>query len=196
MIRTTTLRTVIATTVMFVPALAAAQTTTPAATRAPKQYTIEQFLDTVSNRGASFSADESRILFSSNKTGIWNAYSVPVGGGGWTPVTRSTTDSTFAVSYFPDDDRILFTRDQGGNELNHLYVRTLDGTERDLTPGQKLKANFVAWTPDGKAFYVASNERDQRFFDLYRYDTATNARARFYSNEQGYEPAVVSHDAR
>ena len=73
MIRTTTLRTVLATTVMFVPAQVAAQTTTPASTRAPKQYTIEQFLDTVSNRGASFSADESRILFSSNKTGIWNA---------------------------------------------------------------------------------------------------------------------------
>ena len=49
--------------------------------RQPKQYTIEQFLNTTSISGASFSADESRILFSSNKTGIWNAYTVPVGGG-------------------------------------------------------------------------------------------------------------------
>jgi hypothetical protein len=37
--------------------------------RPSKQYTIEQFLDTTSMSGASFSADESRILFSSNKTG-------------------------------------------------------------------------------------------------------------------------------
>ena len=49
--------------------------------RQPKQYTIEQFLNTTAIGGASFSADESRILFSSNKTGIWNAYTVPVGGG-------------------------------------------------------------------------------------------------------------------
>jgi Tol biopolymer transport system component len=129
--------------------------------RAPKPYSIEQFLDTVAMRGASFSPDESRILFSSNKTGIWNAYSVPVTGGEWAPVTTSTTDSTYAVSYFPKDDRILFTRDQGGNELNHLYVRMPGGQERDLTPGQKLKASFVGWTPDGTAFYVMSNERDQ-----------------------------------
>ena len=88
--------------------------------RQPKQYTIEQFLNTTSITGASFSADESRILFSSNKTGIWNAYTVPVAGGTWTPMTSSTTDSTYGVSFFPTDDRILITRDQGGNELNHL----------------------------------------------------------------------------
>ena len=103
-------------------AQASAQTARPS-----KQYTIEQFLDTTSMSGASFSPDESRILFSSNKTGIWNAYTVAVTGGEWTPVTQSTTDSTYAVAFFPKDDRILYTRDQGGNELNHLYVLGKDG---------------------------------------------------------------------
>ena len=134
------------------------------AKRPQKQYTIEQFMNTVSVTGASFSPDESRILFSSNKTGIWNAYTIPVTGGEWTPVTTSTTDSTFAVAYFPNDDRILFTRDQGGNELNHLYVRTADGEERDLTPGEKLKASFNGFTPDGSAFCVQSNKRDPKYF--------------------------------
>src|SRR6185295_5942429 len=96
-----------------------------------KQYTMEQFLDTTSIQGASFSSDESRILFSSNKTGIWNAYTIPVGGGAWAPVTTSTKDSTYSVSFFPHDNRILITRDQGGNELNHLYVLAEDGAERD-----------------------------------------------------------------
>jgi Tol biopolymer transport system component len=127
---------------------------------------MEQFLDTTSIQGASFSADESRLLFSSNKTGIWNAYTIPVGGGVWTPVTTSTKDSTYAVSFFPHDNRVLITRDQGGNELNHLYVLAEDGAERDLTPGDKLKAQFAGWTHDGSAFYVVSNERDARFFDL------------------------------
>jgi hypothetical protein len=83
--------------------------------RVPKAYTIEQFLDTIAIRGASLSADESRILFSSNKTGIWNVYSMAIAGGDWTAVTTSSTESTYAVSYLPNDDRILFTRDQGGN---------------------------------------------------------------------------------
>jgi dipeptidyl aminopeptidase/acylaminoacyl peptidase len=170
---------------------AAAQTARPA-----KQYTIEQFLNTTSIGGASFSADESRILFSSNKTGIWNVYSVPVTGGEWRPITKSTTDSTYAVSYFPKDDRILFTRDQGGNELNHLYVLTADGQERDLTPGAKLKASFVSWAPDGGAFFVSTNERDPRFFDIYRYDAKTYERAMLYKNEHGHSAAGISPDAK
>ena len=163
--------------------------------RPSKQYTIEQFLDTVAIIGASFSPDESRILFSSNKTGIWNVYSVAVTGGEWKQITNSTTDSTYAVSYFPKDERILLTRDQGGNELNHLYVRTPDGQERDLTPGDKLKAAFAGWTPDGTAFYVSSNERDPKFFDLYRYDAKTYERTLFFKND-AYFPAAVSDDAK
>ena len=161
-----------------------------------KQYTMEQFLSTTSVAGASFSADESRLLFSSNKTGIWNAYTIPVAGGAWTPVTKSTKDSTYAVSFFPHDDRILITRDQGGNELNHLYVMTADGRERDLTRGSKLKAEFVSWTHDGAAFYVSSNERDPKFFDLYRYDAKTYARTLFFENKDGYLPDSVSDDAK
>ena len=37
-----------------------------------KQYTIEQFMNTVRIGGSSFSADEKSILFHSNKTGIFN----------------------------------------------------------------------------------------------------------------------------
>jgi dipeptidyl aminopeptidase/acylaminoacyl peptidase len=164
--------------------------------RPAKQYTMEQLLDTTAIQGASFSADESRILFSSNKTGIWNAYTIPVGGGAWTAVTKSTKDSTYAVSYFPNDNRILITRDQGGNELNHLYVLGEDGAERDLTPGDKLKAQFVKWTPDGAAFFVMTNERDRRFFDTYRYDAKTYERAMFFENKDGYLPSSVSDDAK
>ena len=164
--------------------------------RPQKQYTIEQFMNTVAITGASFSPDESRILFSSNKTGIWNAYTIPVTGGEWTPVTRSTTDSTYSVGYFPKDDRVLFTRDQGGNELNHLYVRTADGQEKDLTPGVKLKALFAGFTPDGAAFWVGSNERDPRFFDIYRYDAKSYARTLFYENKDGFFPGAVSDDGK
>ncbi len=168
---------------------------TTAQSRPLKQYTMEQFLNTTSITGASFSADESRILFSSNKTGIWNAYTVPVAGGDWTPITTSTKDSTYAVSFFPADNRILITRDQGGNELNHVYVLA-DGGERDLTPGEKLKAQFTGWSRDGSAFYVSSNERNPKFFDVYRYDAKTYERAILFENKDGYLPVAVSGDGK
>ena len=104
----------------------------PAQPRPAKPYTIEQFMATTSVRGASFSQDERRILFSSNATGIFNVYSQSVDGGEPVALTKSTTESHYAVSYFRTDDRVLFTRDQGGNENNHLIVRELDGSERTL----------------------------------------------------------------
>jgi dipeptidyl aminopeptidase/acylaminoacyl peptidase len=192
---------------LLLPALGSGQTTAPAKKSTPsapasassrpiKQYTIEQFMSSVALTRPSFSADESRLLFSSNKTGIYNIYSMPVGGGEPTQITNSTTDTTMAISYFPKDDRILFTRDQGGNELNHLFVRTTDGQERDLTPGEKLKAMFAGWSHDDTAFYVITNERDARFFDIYRYDATSYDSTLLYKNEEGYQPAGMSDDGK
>ena len=46
--------------------------------REVKQYSIESFLNTISIGGSSFSHDEQSILFSSNKTGIYNAFVMSV----------------------------------------------------------------------------------------------------------------------
>lgn len=146
--------------------------------------------------GASFSADGKRILFSSNASGIFNAYTIPVDGGTPEPLTRSAVESTFSVSFFPHDDRVLFTRDRGGDENNHLFLQEMDGTEKDLTPGTGLKAQFMGWRTDGSAFFVSSNERDSKFFDLYRYDSQTYARTLLYRNEKGFDLGAISRDER
>jgi len=79
-------------------ATTAKQASAPAAPVAPKRYTIEQFMATTNIGGASFSADEKRILFHSNKTGIFNVYSISVSGGEPVALTSSTKDSHYAVS--------------------------------------------------------------------------------------------------
>jgi len=173
------------------PALAAGP-----AKRPSREYTIEQFLETVSITGASFSADETKILFSSNATGVYNVDAVPVAGGAAAPLTASPTDSVFLVSAFPRDARFLYTHDQGGNENNHLYVKGPDGAERDLTPGARLKATFADWTHDGDGFYVQTNERDERYFDVYRYDAKSYERRLVYQNDAGYDLGAISNDGR
>lgn len=187
----------VAAAVVLLPALALASPPPAPKARPSKQYTIDQFMTTTKLMGASFSPDEKKILYSSNETGIFNAFSVPVSGGKATQLTQSTTDSTFANGYFPKDERILYSRDQGGNENSHLYVRELDGTEKDLTPGDKLKAELLGWkSDDDSAFYVLTNERDARFFDLYKYDVKTYARTLLYQNDGGYQVADVSRDEK
>jgi dipeptidyl aminopeptidase/acylaminoacyl peptidase len=175
------------------PAVSTASLTQP---KQVKRYTAEQFMATTSLRGASFSADEKRIMFSSNESGIFNAYSVATTGGKPEALTKSTTDTTFGVAYFPDDDRILYTRDAGGDENNHLFVRERDGSEKDLTPGTKIKAGFFGWKKDGSAFYITTNERNPKFPDLYKVDVKTYARAMIFQNDEGLNASAISDDEK
>lgn len=160
------------------------------------RYDARTFFDTVSMFGASFSHDGTRLLVSTNATGVFNVYAQPVAGGAPVQLTKSTTDSHFAVSYFPNDDRYLFSVDGGGNELTHVWVAEKDGTTKDLTPGDKLKAMFYGWSKDRKSFYIATNERNPKFFDLYRYATDGYARKLVFQNDAGFQLGAVSPDNR
>lgn len=183
-------------------ATAATQTGSPAArtAEAPKRYSAKTFFETTSFQMASpsghaFSPDGKSLLISSDKSGVFNAYLLPVAGGTPMPITNSAGNATFAATFFPKDDRVLFTADQGGNELTHVYVRERDGTLRDLTPGDKVKAQFDGWSADGKTFFVRSNERDPKHFDVYAFDAGSYAKRMVFKNE-GYEIGDVSSDGR
>ena len=164
--------------------------------REVKQYTIEQFMDTTRIGGSSFSPDEKIILFHSNKTGIFNVYTVPITGGTPKQLTNSTKESAYAVSYFPHDTRFIYTYDRGGNENNHLYVMEVDGQERDLTPGDKVKANFLGWSHDRTSFFYSTNARDSRFFDIYEMSIADFKPALLYKDETGYQIRDISKDKK
>nr|MBA2322813.1 PD40 domain-containing protein [Pseudonocardiales bacterium] len=162
----------------------------------PREYGIDEFLSTVSMRGLSFSPDGRKILVSSNRSGVYNAYAVPVDGGAPVPLTRSTSDNISADGYFPRDERFLYVSDRGGNELAHVYVRELDGSTRDLTPGAKVKARLLGWAGDDATFFLTTNERDPQAFDVYEITADGYRRSLLYRNRGGYEIADVSPDRR
>jgi prolyl oligopeptidase len=161
-----------------------------------RTYDARTFHETTSVFGASFSHDESRVLVTSDQTGVFNVYAQPIAGGAPASLTQSSADSHFAIGFFPGDDRFLYSADQGGNELDHVYVMEVDGKPRDLTPGEKLKAEFAGWSGDKKTFYVATNERDAQAFDLYRFAADGYKRTRVFENKQRYSIGDVSPDGR
>lgn len=164
------------------------------------RYSAAQFFETTSYGlpdpdGYAFSVDGKSLLIDSDSDGVFNAYALPIDGGEPVRLTNSTDSGIFAVSWFPSDGRILYTLDQGGNELNHVHVREEDGTHRDLTPGENLKAYFGAWADDGRSFYLTTTERNQTTFDLYRYDADDYSREMVFENP-GFGLAAISRDGR
>jgi dipeptidyl aminopeptidase/acylaminoacyl peptidase len=165
-----------------------------------KTYSIEQFYKNINVSGGSFSPDESKMLVSTNETGIYNAYEIPVDGKGEKKqLTNSTVDSYFALSYFPNDERVLFTADQGGNENNHIYLQTPDGTQKDLTPYDSAKSSFYGWSQDKQSMFIASNKRDAKYMDVYErtiasLDSETGFGEVIYQNNDGRDVAAISPD--
>jgi dipeptidyl aminopeptidase/acylaminoacyl peptidase len=163
---------------------------------APTQnYTMEQFVKTKSIRGSSFNHDQSRLLVSSNETGVFQVYEMDLATGKRTPVTEGE-ETTFAVAYMPHDSRILFTRDKDGSENNHLYLRDVDGTVRDLTEGDTTKEDFAGFHPDLGSFFSTNNQRDPRYFDVFQWDATTLEKSLVFRNDEGYQPFEVTADGR
>ena len=178
-----------------------ANSTTETASMETARHDAATFHETTSfgmasGGGHAFSATDGRILISSDETGVFNAYAVDPATGDREQLTESTTNATYAVSWFPEDNRLLVTADGGGDELSHIYLREEDGRLVDLTPGDNVRAMFLGWSPDGNDMWVATNERDAASFDIYEIDTVAFEAGVVFQNDDSLQIGSVSPDGR
>ncbi|WP_103070408.1 S9 family peptidase [Aquimarina sediminis] len=159
------------------------------------QYSIEQFMDNENAFANGFSPDKSEVLMTSNRSGIYNMYTVSAQGGELTPITASDSSSVYGISYFPEDDRILFRMDGNGDEVFKIFVKDSSGIKR-LTPEKNVRALFRGWAKDGKSFFYGSNERDPKFMDHYEMDITDFSSKLIYQNTDGMDFGGMSEDRK
>ncbi|KXO00050.1 peptidase S9 [Aequorivita aquimaris] len=158
-----------------------------------KTYSIEQFMGNENAFANGFSPDKSKVLITSNRSGVFNMYSVPTEGGDFMPITLSDSASVYGISYFPNDDRILFRMDGNGDEIFKIFVKDSSGIQR-LTPEQNVRALFQGWAKDGKSFYYNSNERNPQMMDVYEMDIATFKPKLLLKNDDAMDFGGISAD--
>jgi dipeptidyl aminopeptidase/acylaminoacyl peptidase len=159
-----------------------------------KQYTIEQFMDNEAIGGGSFSSDNSSLLISSNRSGIYNVFTVPSEGGEMRAITTSDSTSIFAESYFPNDNRMLLSADGNGDEIDHLFVRDLEGNIKDITPDKEAKSTFYGWSDDDQYLYFGSNKRNPSYFDVYKMSIDDFSSELIYQDDSGLNFSGMSSD--
>ena len=87
----------------------------------PEKYSIDQFYQNNRIGGGAFSDDETKLLVSSDESGIFNVYEIDIASGEKTQKTFSEKESFFAIDYLPGTNHILYSAEKGGNEINHIY---------------------------------------------------------------------------
>ena len=125
-------------------------------------YSLEQLLliPHVDN-GLPFdvSPDESRVVFSWNKSGTWELWECSGLETGRLEI--GLAGAKFAPQLSPDGTKIAFALDLDGSESYHIAVHDLNtNITTDLTP-DILYAHQpnIAWSPDGKALAVLSDAK-------------------------------------
>jgi dipeptidyl aminopeptidase/acylaminoacyl peptidase len=163
--------------------------------RQVSEYTIEQFMDNENAFANGYSADKTKVLMTSNRSGIYNMYTVPTTGGELKPLTQSDSASVFGISYFPEDDRILFRMDGNGDEIYKIFMQDANGIQR-LTPAENVRALFRGWNDDGNGFFYASNERDPRYMDIYEMNLSDFSSELIYEHTDGMDFQGLSKDRK
>tara|TARA_B100002051_G_C16725573_1_gene635097 strand:- start:84 stop:1949 length:1866 start_codon:yes stop_codon:yes gene_type:complete len=158
-----------------------------------QEYSIEALMSNNRSSGGYFSKDGSKLLYSSDKSGIFNVYEVDLKTDKEVQITSSTEESFFARGYSPITGEVIYSADKGGNENSHLYL-IRDGESLDLTPGEKTKASLLGWTKNEKQMYFQSNSRDSRYFDLYKVDMETLETNMVYKNDNAYTYNSISNN--
>ena len=110
---------------------------------APK---IAPFVDAYANADAELTKDRKKLLFRSNRDGVWAAYMGEVGKPGATPVRLTAGRERIASARFSADEKyVVYTSDQGADESFRIYRMNLDGSAvTNLTPKESLNRDAPA----------------------------------------------------
>ena len=167
------------------------------AARTPKQYTSEQLRSNIAVFGAAFNGDETKILVGNNVSGIFNVHEINLSDTTSVPLTHSQKESFFAIDYLPSGNQFLYSADNGGNENTHIFLGSKnDSIAKDITPWPNTKNTFLGWNNERSAFYIQSNKRDVKYFDVWKVDTGTWQPTLLYKNETGDNATGISKSER
>ncbi len=153
------------------------------------RYTVEDFFRHPEKSSYQLSPDGRHFSWLGPYQRRLNLFVQPVGGG---EARRLSTveDRDIAWYFWKGDDRLVYAKDDGGDENFHLYTVSLQGGEvRKLTPFQGVRINLVDDLEDVPDHIVISmNRNDPSFFEPYRLDVTTGALIQLAENRDPENP--------
>jgi TolB protein len=115
---------------------------------APAGGTIgPQRLTKIINSYPAPSPDGSRVAFQSNRTGVFQIYSMKADGSDVRQLTNLQDDS-YGPSYSPDGKLIAFAH--GGGGKSDVYLMAIDGSAVHPLTSDGLDNSHPHWSPDGR----------------------------------------------
>jgi dipeptidyl aminopeptidase/acylaminoacyl peptidase len=125
-----------------------------------------------------FSKD-GRTLFHLRGAGLPQVWAMDLDGGNARQLSQHDEKVAF-LRRCPADDRLIWGIDAGGDERQQFWLLEPGGKPRALTESPDAIHDFGAWSADGARIAYATNDRDERVYDICVMELATGARTRLF----------------
>ncbi len=155
--------------------------------------TLQDFFRNPEKAGFALSPDGKYLSWVASYQNRMNVFVRPLARG---PEARVTSETARDISgYFWKGDRILYVKDFGGDENFHVVSVDLTGKDlKDLTPGEKLRAQIVdVLEDDDQHLLLSHNRRDPQVFDVFRVDVKTGGETLVAQNPGNITGWVTDH---
>ncbi|MBL8522855.1 MAG: S9 family peptidase [Betaproteobacteria bacterium] len=161
-----------------------------------KPIPMRDFFKNPQEAGHQISPDGKYLSWLTSYERRLNVHIRPLAGG---PTVRVTSETARDIGgYFWKGDRILYVKDFGGDENFHVVSVNLKGEDlKDLTPGEKVRAQIVDGLPDDDGNIIVShNKRDAKVFDVFRTNVATGQETLIAQNPGNITGWMTDHDGK
>ena len=137
----------------------------------------------------SYSADGSKIVFTSFRDGDGEIYIMDADGKNPRRITKAKGYDG-GPFFSPDGKRIIYRSDRKGNDLLQVYVNNVEGTaERALTNNEFVNWGPY-WHPDGRHIIYATSKHGHSNYELYLMDVDTGQEERI-TYQEGFDGLPV-----
>ena len=155
-----------------------------------------------------FFKNSEKRTFRLSPDGIYIAYMAPFESRMNIHVRKFDNDSVIRVTsvidrdlsgyFWANNNRLVYIRDQGGNENFHLFAVDRDGTnEKDLTPFDGVRAQIIDDLEDNEEeMIIGLNKRNPQVFDPYRINIQTGEMKLLYENPGNITGWGTDHDGK
>ena len=133
--------------------------------------------------GPSFAPSGQRASFISDITGVPQAWILDLSTNRIDQLTLFH-ERVSSATFSPTGNNIALSMDPGGGERHQIWILNMENlSPKKLTVGDDWIRVFGSFSPLGESVCYASNERDEKFFDIYTSTIETSEKELVYQND-------------
>ncbi len=162
-----------------------------------KQIPLEDFFKNPEKSSYQISPDGSFYSFMAPYKNRMNIFIQKIGDSSATQLTFEEARD-IAGYFWPNNEQIVFLKDEGGDENFHLFGVNIDGSNPiSFTDFDGVRAQIIDDLPDQKDFVVIGlNKRNKQVFDPYRLNLKTGETSMLAKNPGNIQGWMFDHDGK